>query len=64
MANCIPSISFLPPEAESPEAGSNTPILTCLLYTSHSEQATYRKVAITLPEMEPMPPMTTMSRIS
>ena len=30
MANCIPSISFLPPEAESPEAGSNTPILTTL----------------------------------
>ena len=28
LANCIPSISFLPPEAESPEAGSNTPILT------------------------------------
>ena len=30
----------------------------------HSEQATYRKVAMTLPEMEPIPPMTTMSRIS
>ena len=28
LANCMPSISFLPPEAESPEAGSNTPILT------------------------------------
>ena len=30
----------------------------------HSEQATYRKVAMQDPEMEPMPPMTTMSRIS
>ena len=30
----------------------------------HSEQATYRKVAMQEPEMEPMPPMTTMSRIS
>jgi len=26
----MPSISFLPPEAESPEAGSNTPILITL----------------------------------
>ena len=26
----MPSISFLPPEAESPVAGSNTPILTTL----------------------------------
>ena len=30
----------------------------------HSEQATYRKVARHEPEMEPIPPMTTMSRIS
>ena len=30
----------------------------------HSAQATYRKVARQEPEMEPMPPMTTMSRIS
>ena len=30
----------------------------------HSEQATYRNVAMQLPEMEPMPPMTTISRIS
>ena len=30
----------------------------------HSLAATYRKDAMQLPEMEPMPPMTTMSRIS
>ena len=30
MAYCIPSISFLPPEAESPVEGSKTPILTTL----------------------------------
>ena len=30
----------------------------------HSDQATYRNVPMTEPEMEPMPPMTTISRIS
>ena len=30
----------------------------------HSEHAMYRKEAMQLPETEPMPPMTTMSRIS
>ncbi len=28
MAYCMPRTSFLPPEAESPEVGSKTPILT------------------------------------
>ena len=30
LAYCMPSTSFLPPEAESPDRGSNTPILMTL----------------------------------
>ena len=44
----------------------NAPIYASLSRkrSHHSEQAMYRKEAMQLPEMEPMPPMTTMSRIS